>query len=90
MSKDEPKKVTVFVIEQHKGGKTLKCSMKADGEQSFFLPKSQIEPIGKVFQRQFAEFIIPEWLYLSHRQICGDAAYDAEKKRRADFDRIKP
>lgn len=84
------RKVTVFVIEQHEGGKMLKCSLRDDEKHPFFLPKSQIVPSGRVFPKNFVEFSIPEWLCLNHRQICGDEAFEAEKKRRARYDRIKP
>jgi hypothetical protein len=72
----------LYVIGQSKAGNSIKCSMTADGKQPFYLPKSQIKPYGIVRKNQMNKFDVPEWLCLSHRQICGDEAYDEEMDRK--------
>lgn len=81
--------IEVLVIEQTESGKALKCSMREDGGETFFLPKGQIKPIGKVKKGQKAKFSMPEWLYLKHRQMCGDEAFEAEKSRREAYEKSK-
>jgi hypothetical protein len=78
--------VKIFVIDVTPGGKALKCSMKEGGDQSFYLPKSQLYPDksqGTVRKNHFATFNIPEWLYLEHRQMCGDEKFEQNKRDKA-------
>jgi hypothetical protein len=77
-----PRRVKVYVIDQSDAGRAIKCSMTEDMEDPFFLPKSQIEPTGKVTRKAFHEFDIAEFIYLSHWQLCGRDAFEEEKKRR--------
>ena len=65
--------------------KSVKCEVSGHPD-AFYLPKAQIKPIGKVIRNKPAEFDIPEWLWLKHRQLCGDEAFEAEKVRRAAWE----
>ena len=82
-------KVKVFVIEQTESGKAIKCSVDSGQDEPFFLPKSQIKPMGIVKKLAMCEFDIPKWLYLNHRQLCGDEAFEEEKRRREEYDRTR-
>lgn len=78
------KRIKVYVIDQTEGGKSIKCAPNDEMEDIFHLAKSQITPIGKVRKMSFCEFDATDFIYLSHWQLCGREAYDAEKaKRRA-------
>lgn len=77
-----PKRITVFVIEQTESGKAIKCSLTQEMENTFYLPKSQIKPIGKVRKAEFHEFDVAEFIFLSHWQLCGREAFEKEKARR--------
>lgn len=76
----------IYVIDQTPSGKAIKCAMQETGEDSFFLPKSQIQPHGSVRKNQFNAFDVPEWLALQHWQICGREAFEEEKRRRAEYE----
>ncbi len=83
------RKVDIFVIEQTESGKAIKCSMKEDGKDSFFLPKATITPTGIVRKGHTCEFAIPDWLYLQHWQLCGREAFEAEKLRRKEYEKTR-
>jgi hypothetical protein len=76
--------IEIYVIDALPSGKAIKCSAKPDEKDSFILPKSQIKPFGTVRKKQVVKFEIPEWLYLSHWQLCGLAAFEEEKQRRKE------
>lgn len=77
------KTVKVFVLDQSESGKAVECAMCEGAEPTFWLPKKSIRPLGKVRRHAEAQFVIPEWLWLSHRQLCGDQAFEAEKRRKS-------
>lgn len=81
--------VDIFVIDQTSSGKALKCSMKHDGSDAFFLPKSQLKPFGTVRKDHFCKFDVPEWLCVQHWQICGREEFEAEKSRRAEYEKTR-
>ncbi len=61
--------------------KALKLSRDNDEENSFFLPKSQIEPQGKLFRNKSTKFKVPDWLAKRHRQLVGDKVFEEEQDR---------
>jgi hypothetical protein len=77
--------VDVFVIEEHPSGKTIKCSIKDDEKDPFFLAKSQITPSGPVKKRSYHTFDVSEFAWKSHRQLCGDEIFEEEKNRRREW-----
>ncbi len=78
--------VEIYVIDQTKTGKAIKCSMNQDGSDAFFLPKSQIKPYSVVRKNAICRFDIPEWLCLQHVQICGKEDFEAEKQRLREYE----
>ena len=56
-----------------------------------WLPRSRITAIASTPDHrsidmpcagETADFLIPDWLWLRHRPLCGDEAYEREKARR--------
>ncbi len=90
MKRDQKRTVSIYVIEETSTGKGIRCSMSDDGEDTFFLAKSQIKPLGKVKKHAFCDFEIPEWMCLNHWQICGREAFEAEKERKKQWKHTNP
>ena len=80
--KNKTRTVTLIIVSAT--DKAVKCYVPGKDATPFFLPKSQIKPLceGNPRRNQPCRFEIPEWLALNHRQICGDAAFEANKKDR--------
>ena len=81
MSRNKTRVVTLIIKEIV--GKSFKCLVPGQ-QPSFFLPRSQIKPVGPERPRfnQPINVEMPEWLALNHKQICGDAAFEANKRER--------
>ena len=76
------KTVTVWVLDQSESGRAIECALCEGATPTFWLPKKSITPLGKVRRHCEATFTLPEWLWLSHRQLCGDQLFEAEKRRK--------
>ena len=79
--KNKTRVVKLIVLRER--GASWECSIPGK-EPSFFLAKSQVKPVGPGPHRfkEPMQLEMPEWLALKHKQICGDAAFEANKKDR--------